>query len=179
MFTGTNRGIPHLWAFMLLGQIVALSFASNLSFAAILMYRDHDHDAESNSNSKNGQPRRRRRVMDQLLLLANLVLTLLLLANSEASWFMYLLLAPHVLAFVPLVRDRIFPSKGQVAGPSMAEQFGLMSVLVAVATKRVWDHGGDWAGIAMTFYEHPAVRSVGWDVICCWVSYAAWAFLGV
>lgn len=169
MLTGTNRNITHLWAFMLLGQIVAISFASNLSFVAMLVY----HDAGSNS----GEPRRR--VTDLLLLLVNVVLALLLLANLEGSWFMYLLLAPHVLAFVPLLRDRVSSSKGQVAGPSSAEQFGLMAVLVAVATKRVLDQGGDLAVIARTLYEHPAVSSVGWDVICCWVSYVAWAFLGV
>lgn len=176
MQTGGNHNIPHLWAFMLLGQIVAISFASNLSFVAMLVY-GRDSDGASSKTQHGSSPRRR--MSDKLILTVNLVLTLLLVANLGGPWFMYLLLAPHVLAFAPLLRDVAAPSSEPVAAPSTFEQLGLMAVLVAAATKQVLDQGGGWQVILRTLYEHPAVSSVGWDVICCWVSYTAWVLLGV
>lgn len=43
----------------------------------------------------------------------------------------------------------------------------------------VTEEGGNgWGGIQRALYSHPAVSSVGWDVICCWVSWGMWSLVG-
>jgi hypothetical protein len=42
-------------------------------------------------------------------------------------------------------------------------------------TVKVYSHGG-FQVILRTLYEHPAVSSVGYDVIFCWMSWMCWLF---
>jgi len=46
-----------------------------------------------------------------------------------------------------------------------------------VTMKALGQARGGW-GIFEALYEHPAVSSVGWDVIMCWVSWCMWALTG-
>ncbi|GAB1316343.1 hypothetical protein MFIFM68171_06553 [Madurella fahalii] len=170
-----KRGIARIWVFMLLGQIVAISFASNLFFLAVLV-----HDAEEDKKTPSNVRKLRSRSSDTVILLANLTITILLFRNLNGPYFMYLLLAPHVLAFAPILRDRLSHSgtpSHQLREPSKLLQFGILATLVAAGTSQVFRQGADWRVILATLHEHPAVSSVGWDVICCWVSYTAWALL--
>ncbi|RMZ84436.1 hypothetical protein DV738_g839, partial [Chaetothyriales sp. CBS 135597] len=59
---GNRRAIPHLWAYMLLGQIVAISFATNLFFLAALLSPLQQHqkkkkraNASTNPSSSTGK----------------------------------------------------------------------------------------------------------------------------
>lgn len=158
---------------MLLGQIVAISFASNLFFLAVLAHDVPEDRKRPASNPQNAPSRS----SDTAILLANLTLTILLFRNIGSPYFLYLLLAPHVLAFAPLLRDRLSAPGRQVTEPSTLLQFGVLAVLVAAGTLEAVKQGADWQAILDTLYEHPAVSSVGWDVICCWASYTAWAAL--
>lgn len=95
--------------------------------------------------------------------------------------FMPLLLAPHLLAFAPLLLNRLLPQADPahtLNNPSTMTKLGGMVIIVGVATLTVVDEGGDWDTIVSTLHEHPAVSSVGWDVICCWVSYTVWHIFG-
>lgn len=161
---------------MLLGQIVAISFATNLFFLAVLV-----HDAEENKKTPSSAPRLRGRSSDTAILLVNLIITILLFGNLDSPYFIYLLLAPHILAFAPILRDRLThnstPSH-QLGEPSKLLQLGILAALISAGTSRAFNQGADWSVILKTLHEHPAVSSVGWDVICCWVSYTAWALLG-
>ncbi|KAK0726285.1 hypothetical protein B0T21DRAFT_293626 [Apiosordaria backusii] len=167
-----KRNIPQIWTFMLLGQIVAISFASNLFFLAVLV-----HDVKGDKKEGQNQRKPSSRTSDVLILLVNLAVTLFLFGNLESPYFLTLLLAPHVLAFVPLLRDRLSSNStgfSQLRELSQVLQFGILAAVLAAGTAHAIASGESWQSILGTLYEHPAVSSVGWDVICCWVSYTAW-----
>lgn len=91
-------------------------------------------------------------------------------------WFLPLLLTPHVLAFAPLFLRSSIRSARQLAQPSLIAV--VMAILLQTRTTgSVLESGGGWAQISAAFWEHPAVSSVGWDVVMCWVSFSCWSFL--
>ncbi|KAK4199171.1 hypothetical protein QBC40DRAFT_85256 [Triangularia verruculosa] len=173
---GQKRNIPQIWAFMLLGQIVAISFASNLFFLSVLV-----HDVKNEKNATQTQRRSSCRSSDIIILLVNLGVTLFLFGNLDSPYFLTLLLAPHVLAFVPLLRDAVSSSStgsNSLSEPSKVLQFGILVAVLAAGTSQAVSRDENWQNILETLYEHPAVTSVGFDVICCWVSYTAWVLVG-
>lgn len=183
-----RRGIPHAWVFMLLGQIVAISFAANLSFIAFTIYDDalpqgHDRHVIESSEGKAGKNEREPSPTSSsslttfwwpLILGINMACAICI-PNSFGSWhFMSLLLVPHVLAFAPMLLTTFQSSPNSLELPPVSLQiwciasFSIIAIIQAVST------GGDLRRVLDTLYEHPAVSSVGWDVICCWVSFTAW-----
>ncbi|KAF3026479.1 hypothetical protein E8E14_012978 [Neopestalotiopsis sp. 37M] len=193
-----RKRIPHLWLFMLLGQIVAISFAANLSFLTFIVYDDEGGDETSSSiddktaekeNPSSLQPQSAAR--DSWLPAAwlavlgiNLISAFVIPRQLDHPRFLYLLLAPHVLAFVPFLLNAVLATPRPTARflssrqPSTVVRAQIMAVLLSAAFSRVYVAGGGLGDIAATLYEHPAVSSVGWDVMCCWVSFSAWHVLG-
>ncbi|KAF3353980.1 hypothetical protein VdG1_07879 [Verticillium dahliae VDG1] len=166
-----KRKIPHMWPFMLLGQVVAISFASNLFFLAVLAHdvvapaalpeeavkpkerlsdsddsNDDDDDNDSSESAKKAQPQQ---VLTPAMAPFWYQIVLGLTVGCAVSvpdkfgtpTFLPIVLAPHLLAFTPLLINRILRREAE---------------------------GGGWELILSTLHEHPAVSSVGWDVICCW-----------
>lgn len=166
---------------MLLGQIVAISFASNLFFIAVLV-----HERVSRpSAAKPGEPEPAVATTAAFwfdpIVTSTVGLAVAIPAAYGKPHFIYMLLAPHVMAFLPIVLDRLLPRETPAdmqQRPTVATGLGAMVAIVAFATLAVLEGGGDWAVIYGALNEHPAVSSVGWDVICCWVSYGAWCVLG-
>jgi hypothetical protein len=167
-----------MWLFMLLGQVVAISFASNLFFLAVLL-----HDAVPAK-----QPRRPPPVFlsaslwYDVLLAVNIYISTKVPARFGTPGFMRFLLAPHLLAFAPLVLNRFIPDSAAPHGltkPWRKSKAVVMLMLLFVGTARLYETGADLGVALKTLHEHPAVGSVGWDVICCWTSYVAWELLGV
>lgn len=170
---------------MLLGQIVAISFASNMFFLAVLVH-DQVVPAGAGKGSKRPESLAARISSAAFWYDPIVIFTIGLAVNVPSTFgqpnFMPLLLTPHILAFAPLLLNRLLP---QVAPahtldnkPSLITQVTSIAVIVGWATFSVVDQGGDWSIILRTLHEHPAVSSVGWDVICCWVSYTAWHLFG-
>ncbi|KAI4598257.1 hypothetical protein KJ359_003141 [Pestalotiopsis sp. 9143b] len=181
-----KRSIPHLWLFMLLGQIVAISFAANLSFLAFLVY-DQDDTPPKDTRKKTPMPQSPQRSSWLphawvAVLCADMISALVIPDQINRPGFIYLLLAPHVLAFVPFLLGAVFAAPGaaqrSAPQPPVVVRGIVMASLLCTAFTRVFDGGGDLGQILDTLYEHPAVSSVGWDVVCCWVSFAAWHVLG-
>ena len=180
-----------MWLFMLLGQIVAISFASNIFFLAVLVHEQVKTPKavgkDEKSNNENAQPDSSDAPMTSAAFWYDpiVALTVGLAVNVPSKFgeprFMALLLAPHVLAFVPILLNKLLSQKVSneaLKKPTLLTRFGSMSVILVWATKAVLDKGGSWQLILETLHEHPAVSSVGWDVIFCWISYTAWFFLG-
>ncbi|KAJ4256254.1 hypothetical protein NW762_009334 [Fusarium torreyae] len=176
--------IPHLWIFMLLGQIVAISFAANLSFLAFTVFEEAT--PQSTVGKKVGQYDSSKKQSSWLRFSWLVVLgvtigcAIAIPKNLDHSYFMYLLLAPHVLAFVPLflnrfMDDRDHASVSQQPPPSI--RVAIMAILISAAITNLTKEGGNWQDVRRALYEHPAVSSVGWDVICCWTSFVAWHLL--
>ncbi|POR37077.1 Uncharacterized protein TPAR_02725 [Tolypocladium paradoxum] len=171
-----RRAIPRVCVFMLLGQVVAISFAMNLSFLAFLL-----HDAvlpTSLERDPVAGPAASSPSLNHFILALNISLALVIPGSFGHPHFMWLLLAPHLLAFAPLLLNALSSRGKQPAEPSWYIKSASQAVIVAVATTAVARQGGSLAVIAGAFYEHPAVSSVGWDVICCWLSSVAWYALG-
>lgn len=170
-----NRGIPHLWIFMLLGQVVAISFASNLFFLAVLL---HDQ-VPARSPPRTSSLVRSVGVWYDVLLAINIGLSTMMPSRFGEPFFLRHLLVPHFLAFVPLVINKIMPDGPAVRKPWRISKVVTMFMLLFVGTTKLYEEGGDMRVALQTLHEHPAVSSVGWDVIYCWVSYSAWELLGV
>ncbi|KAJ3540227.1 hypothetical protein NM208_g5150 [Fusarium decemcellulare] len=95
--------------------------------------------------------------------------------------FMYLPLTPHIVVFAPLLMNSTLAApKAPISSqqPPFVVQAGEMVALLATAIRNVMSKGKDSEQIRTALYEHPAVRSVGWDAMCCWLSFSAWTILG-
>jgi hypothetical protein len=172
---------------MLLGQLVAISVASNLFFLAVLA---HDQVTPAAKTSHKGGKRPASQTEEwassvgfwyDSIVIVTIGIGLGTTRAFGNPYFMYLLLAPHILAFVPLLLNRLLPGEATTSAldkPSMLTKVASMAAIVSWATYGVVSEGGDWDTIVRTLHEHPALSSVGWDVICCWVSYTAWHIFG-
>lgn len=183
--------------YMLLGQIVAISFAQNLFFATILV-------SKPVRNSRDKGPRDTGDgvgdwlpplALEVLPITASLLSTALVPFVAHTSYFMLILLVPHLLLFVPVM---LRPSRGGSGRRSRSARDAvngryviflkyfllLCAILQAHSTYAVFqDVAGEWnktacekvsRSLLAAVYEHPAVSSVSWDVIFCSVGAVAW-----
>jgi hypothetical protein len=148
---------------MLLGQVVAISFVMNLFFVAVLLHpRSEAAVAREAARESRGW-------------LASLV--------GVSYWFIYLapdavgtgrflpyLLVPHVLLLLPCVVS------GMAGGGATEYALsGMMSVVYHAKVLNEVGVDGTLPGrLWRELYAHPAVSSVGWDVIMVIISVAAW-----
>ncbi|KAH7160386.1 hypothetical protein B0J13DRAFT_127597 [Dactylonectria estremocensis] len=184
-----KRNIPHLWAFMLLGQVVAISFASNLSFLAFTVYdaAGQSHAVTGDEKDKAPTPKSTTPASSStsfwwlVILGVNVSVAVFIPELYDHPRFMQFLLLPHILAFGPLIVNSLSP--GQVPPhllnqPPLLLKLSTMALLLVSASHKVLAEGGNLDLVISTLHQHPAVSSVGWDVICCWVSFVAWHVFG-
>jgi len=167
---------------MLLGQIVAISFATNLFLLALLF------SSPAQGSPKMG-PRTHSWVGPWLLNLFAIFATAYpaMQLADEHYWhhpthFMPMLLAPHVaLMLLPTARA-IVPARYLDSDPQFTDKVYYMmwvsTTLIAgmvsgYTTVKAYDYGG-LEGIGNALFEHPAVSSVGFDVIFCWITWICW-----
>ncbi|KAK2007130.1 hypothetical protein LZ32DRAFT_610559 [Colletotrichum eremochloae] len=172
-----KRSIPHAWIFMLLGQVVAISFALNLSFLAILCSPIEDRKQQKKRKTHGASPSSFVSWHTVILIITLLWATSIPSAVGKPG-FLALLLGPHLLAFVPLLGNKLLPTS-LLGEPGSVWKTASMAWVLSAAFKGVWNENQDIAVVFTTLYEHPAVSSVGWDVICCWISFGAWSFVNL
>jgi hypothetical protein len=173
---------------MLLGQIVAISFAQNLFFVTVLV-----------SSPDTISPSKPAWMPPALLELAPVVIAGLSAAASpfvaNTPYFMPVLAIPHLLLFIPgLLSPRLIPEGwgAYIAQPTRryASLYKwLLAIGVAIQAQSTYSVVLDEPGLlgasvahigrrlVDTMLEHPAVSSVGWDVICCTISWITWVLL--
>ncbi|KAL9542523.1 hypothetical protein MBANPS3_008573 [Mucor bainieri] len=177
---GTRRRIPYIWAYMLIGQVVAISFASSLFFAVLLAYAP--------ITNKEPSPR-----LLKTLTLTSVggILTVVLspyVADTEA--FMVNLLIMHVLLIFPLVyveSSSALSSKSAslyaiilyslAAGANLsiyANQWFQCLATLAPLGQHTWYEIYHTA--LTTFFGHPAQSSVSSDIVCMQFISVAWMF---
>lgn len=142
---GQRRSIAHLWAFMLLGQIIAISFASNLFFIAVLVGK-----LES------------RHVPAKLLpswswhLAVFGTLTCVAAIPWARDWdsFLWILLTPHILLFLPIL-SRPPPAVQALVLQVLAISTGLfLAGVVVIDIQRVSDsHYGEYSLLTLLLPE--------------------------
>ncbi|KAI4658135.1 uncharacterized protein J4E79_007116 [Alternaria viburni] len=179
---GIRRGIRYTWAFMLLGQIVAISFATNLFMLTLLLSPPAPAPLSHGS-------RRQTWLGPWLLNLFAIFATAYpaMQLADEHYWhhpthFMPVLMAPHIaLMFLPIARA-VVPASSFIEDIQFTDKvysymwalvLGNAGLMLAWATATAYAYGG-FVGIQSALLEHPAVSSVGYDVIFCWITWACW-----
>lgn len=186
---------------MLLGQIVAISFAQNLFFATILVSRQPRPTDSTKENKKYAQdpvvawsPPLYAEVLPVAI---SLISTVMVPTVAHTKYFMLILLVPHLLLFVPtILRPSLSSSSGTPARKHSEEatlqryvKFFQWYTMACVAIQAhstflvLQDNRVDFSieslrvlaqSLPSVVYEHPAVSSVSWDVIYCTITSVAW-----
>lgn len=174
---------------MLLGQIVAISFAQNLFFATVLVSQQSRptkaKDQAQRDAHDSGLEWSPPLYLEVLPIAISLLSTVMVPTVAHTKYFMPLLLIPHLLLFVPAtLRQRHPTATKKNTAPRYIIFFELFIavcvVLQAHSTYLVWQNLNTSSYIVLgqnllsAIYEHPAVSSVSWDVIYCTVSAIMW-----
>ena len=182
---------------MLLGQIVAISFAMNLSFLAMLLWEPElGHQRRVQGEQGEGYLARTSYIFFSTYILyiaflgATFASIFYIPSFVGTSSFLPLLTVPHILLFLPVTipqywRQIDLTPDGQpqttnsvmtvyhlTVGPSI-----ILFVRATYLALRDQESGGA-LNIFNELRSHPAVSSVGWDVILCFLSAAFWASIG-
>ncbi|CUA71394.1 hypothetical protein RSOLAG22IIIB_04609 [Rhizoctonia solani] len=178
LFTqGSQRRIPFVWAYMLLGQVVAISVASNLFFAALVL-----HDSPSEQKSKSKSPSHTVPVPARVylpILLSHLTILLSpTVAQPDSKWFLPNLLTMHLLIVLPLVLARS-PTTSQ-NNPSLCTFYLILAALALVPRAQTYlsfpyqDIPSLARQLWATLYSHPAQSSIGFDVVWTTASFGVY-----
>jgi hypothetical protein len=173
---------------MLLGQIVAISFATNLFLLTLLVSQGSTPPTSTTKAS------RHRWLSPWLIDLFALQVTLASVAilGNDKYWnlpelFMSALMAPHIaLMAMPLARA-VLPTHffAHDDADFVDKAYDYMCYLVCVvgsgrvqATSYKFFSLAGVSIICSALFEHAAVSSVGFDVIFCWMTWLCWWAVG-
>lgn len=177
---------------MLLGQIVAISFAQNLFFATVLVsQRSSTKFRKENKDYYLDAAWVPPIYIEVLPTAISLLSTVMVPSVAHTNYFMAMLLIPHLLLFVPAT---LLPSRGaatQGRGKETIRRYITFFQILTASSILIQGHltysvlknlgTSSYSRLVQsllnTIYEHPAVSSVSWDVIYCTVSAMAWVFV--
>lgn len=177
MFLARQRSIKHVWAYMLLGQVVAISVASNLFYLAALL--------SPLPSSKRGAPQ-----LVPIVLWLSIVLslgTVFLIPHSlEHGYFLSNLLTMHILLVIPLAAPPSLLSS-KFMQIRLRTLYAVLAVVTLIPRSRTISlmlestpveaeprYEAIARGLWQTLHSHPAQSSIGWDVVWTTVSFLAW-----
>ncbi|KAF8330443.1 uncharacterized protein EI90DRAFT_2922474 [Cantharellus anzutake] len=172
-FESKRLQIPHVWAYMFLGQVVAISVASNLFFIAIRLAMS---EPSSSPTRRLGQP-----LCASPWVWIPIFVSLATIWRTPAvagtSEFLPNLLVMHVLLFAPFIPPSIVPFEipGRISSTWLYAILGSASLVIRARTLReIMSLPTDDSVIARlweTLHSHPAQSSIGWDVIWTTISF--------
>ncbi|KAI9266833.1 hypothetical protein BDA99DRAFT_536240 [Phascolomyces articulosus] len=162
---GARRRIPYLWAFMVLGQVVAISTASALFFATVLAFPKTDLAG----------PSRRLTTAMLICVFCGMITVVVSPFVASSQWFLLNLLVMHIVLVFPLLPSKpaVYNYTEQtlfVAGVYTLSAGASLSICVQqciscfIETGSVYDTVVSMADI---FFAHPAQSSISSDVV--WV----------
>lgn len=169
---------------MLLGQIVAISFATNLFLLTLLLSPSVTPPSASTPVYQGGwlSPW----ILNLLSIFATAIPAFLL--ASEHYWhhssdFLPMLLVPHIALMVLPCARAFIPSKCFADGNTVfnkkaynymwALTLGNAILMLLKTSWTAYTYNG-FHGIRTALLEHPAVSSVGFDVVFCWITWFCW-----
>ncbi|KAI8643082.1 hypothetical protein BD408DRAFT_415554 [Parasitella parasitica] len=177
---GTRRRIPYIWTYMLLGQVVAISFAASLFFAVLLTFEPFS----------NRQPSSRLLKTLTLSSVGGILTVVLCPFVADTDAFMGNLLAMHILLIFPLVyTESSTPLSSKSASTYAAVLYALAAganlsiyanqwftclATLAPFNQHTWYQIYDTA--ITTFFSHPAQSSVSYDIVCMQLISVAWMY---
>ncbi|KAJ7856723.1 hypothetical protein B0H14DRAFT_2352632, partial [Mycena olivaceomarginata] len=187
---GRRHRVKIIWAYMLLGQLVAISVASNLFYLALVLARPPPPSTPSPA----AHTRRASTQRAPPALWLPVLLSLGTVATSpltSARTFLPNLLLMHTLIVLPLLApDTLFPfPSDRPEKPKPFLSLGLPTLYVLVfgaalalhtraTTVALGDPALSFTAFARsawtTLHAHPAQASIGWDVIWTSLSFVVW-----
>ncbi|KAK4051219.1 transcriptional regulator swi6 [Microbotryomycetes sp. JL201] len=174
---GRRHQIKHIWAFMLLGQVVAVSFAQNLFFVALESQKRRGIRIGNNYRAAD----------HSMLICVALALGAvgIVPATLNSKAFLANLLFMHAVLFVPMIKEphRIRKSGISVgwllassAALSFAARIPTLSALTSqlgLASPALFDTQL-YKAMYQTLFSHPAQSSISFDVVFATLSFAVW-----
>ena len=157
----------HVWAYMLFGQLVAISVASNLFFLAL------PRKSEMKSRASTVSP------VLWLSVLASLLTVFLVPHSLRHNYFLSNLLMMHALLVIPLLRPvtSVHTGRLHISTRTLYQLITLLAVIArlrtALSTNGLQTMNGRstlWAVLT----SHPAQASIGWDVVWTSISFLWW-----
>ncbi|TCD66358.1 hypothetical protein EIP91_001464 [Steccherinum ochraceum] len=176
---GRNYAVKHLWTYMVLGQLVAISVATNLVFLSLLLSPELNRPDKSKAVS----------YAPPILWLSVLValVTVGISPYTTKTTFLPNLLVMHIAIILPLL------SFGNIARSRFALRTRTLYLLAALGslalrirtivaalaslTSANQTLSGFLSVALSTLHSHPAQSSIGWDVIWTTISILVWTFL--
>ncbi|BGP15650.1 hypothetical protein JCM10213_005119 [Rhodosporidiobolus nylandii] len=190
---GRRHGIKRTWAFMLLGQVVAVSFAQSLFFAAVALAPPVKPAAAPATPAQGRLPTSPNSKLTWWLLFAVIAGNASVAFTPRtlySSFFLPNLLLMHAVLLAPLVipdrktapmaLSRFYlnislvvirfraPTVLEILGKDTPFSFAAVVPRIPELLKAQWD----------TLNEHPAQQSIGWDVVFASISalvYLVWS----
>ncbi|KAJ7148680.1 hypothetical protein C8R43DRAFT_1008390 [Mycena crocata] len=176
---GRRHQVKLLWAYMLLGQLVAISVASNLFWLSLTLEAPPPPVSRASS------------LWAPAVLWVPVLISLGAVALSPLTddrTFLPNLLVMHSLIIVPLLAsDALFPGQSQKNRPSLSMGLSTLYIIVfaaalALHTRITSIALGDPAASVLEFaqnawttlHSHPAQSSIGWDVVWTSFSFVIW-----
>ena len=111
---GKSWKIRHLWVYMLLGQIVAISFAANLFFVAVILVQSNSSTFPSERAGKTSTLPTS--ILQGLPAILTAISVVMLPTVSNTAYYMPTLALPHLALFIPLLP--LFPGRASTSGAS-------------------------------------------------------------
>jgi len=162
--------VKHVWAYMLFGQLVAISVASNLFFLAL--------PREANMKPRASMQQTVPPVL-WLSVLASLLTVFLVPHSLRHNYFLSNLLIMHALLVIPLLRPVTSARTGRlhIRTRTVYQLITLLAVIARLRTalstnglRMMTGRSTLWAVLT----SHPAQASIGWDVVWTTISFLQW-----
>ncbi|KDQ51370.1 hypothetical protein JAAARDRAFT_41220 [Jaapia argillacea MUCL 33604] len=173
---GHKYGVKHVWAYMLLGQVVAISVASNLFYLALLGAMQGRRPLHSPRASP--------------LLWISVLLSLATVGMSPYTsdkTFLPNLLTMHALLVIPLAFSPLHFPAYSIRVSTLASLVTVMALglhlrttlfaLLSLPSPSRQSPLDFLVSAWEVLHSHPAQSSIGWDVIWTTVSFFLWAIL--
>ncbi|KAL8693201.1 MAG: hypothetical protein Q9224_003797 [Gallowayella concinna] len=175
---GTRRQVPHLWAYLAIGQILPISFAQNLFFLAMVVFPISDDGSAT-------------QIPSPLIQCLPVAAYYLLLSKAPSSIgkpsFISVVVLLRMLLLAPFIfRSAIFQASGFTTMSLQNAQSGYSTsyVLALFCSGVLFVQQTIWAlrenkvtEILAAVNSDSAVSALGYDFIVYVVSYSAWLFL--
>ncbi|KAI9452116.1 hypothetical protein BJY52DRAFT_1294624 [Lactarius psammicola] len=173
---GREHGVKHVWAYMLLGQLVAISVATNLFFLALVPLAKEKTKAASAAAPRAGSSSAPSVLW--LSVLASLGTVILVPHSLRHDYFLTNLLVMHALLVLPLLPlPASSPHAVHLPMPTRT-LYRLVALLSAAARLRTVTVSGSLTAEPGTLWavlnSHPAQASIGWDIVWTTISVLIW-----
>jgi hypothetical protein len=183
-FQGRRHHIPHIWAYMLLGQIFSVSVATSLFYLAVTVISAPPAQVSNFSLSSEIVPPRL-----WLPVLLSLLSTGIIPFAANTPWFLAITLTIPVLLMIPFLPLRITPStsifSANISYTRLLMLTAIASLLLRLQTieSTIRSFGVEeiWSIYPMvweTLFENTTQSWVAWDVLWASVAFIIWQVCG-